>query len=107
MTEGEVPLPLQLYFDEEPIDLSGWQVVFVIERDGENLPINGQTTWANESEGLAQYEWGVGDIAVADGREWSAYECQFWAWTNNPVRRLASAYVWFSAHKPAGTPPSF
>ncbi len=109
-TEGELPLPFNVKFDEATIDFTT-APTFVLagtleDEDGEALTFAGSVTWADDTTGLATVSLATADVArVDDTLRYETRRLQIWT-GNNGGKLVATLLIKYGINAPIGTPPS-
>lgn len=106
-TDGEIPLPFNMKFDETDIDFSvGGFVVeaTLLDDDGTEMTFDGTVTFEDSSTGLVRVDLGAADVAVPANILLLTRRLQIW--TGDGTNRIASVTIKFNCHPAIGTPPS-
>lgn len=106
-TDGEIPLPFNMKFDETDIDFSvGGFVVeaTLLDDDGTEMSFAGTVTFEDSATGLVRVDLGAADVAVPANILLLTRRLQIW--TGDGTNRIASVTIKFNCHPAIGTPPS-
>lgn len=105
-TNGEIPRPVTVYFDDDPIDLTGFTLSVTAERIVNGVWTEytwaGTVVWADASIGQATLDFGVGDI-VHTGGDVTPHRIQLWA--DDGTNKLATVLILFDVYTQVGTIP--
>lgn len=99
---GEKPEPLVYTFtdsDGNPLDLSGYQVVFEVRRRSSSSPSTYAGTLVDGPTGQVSYTW-TGNEWTTAGSYWSEF------WVGNGTNRWASWRFQYTVRTPVGAVPA-
>ena len=107
-TDGEVPLPFNLKFDETDIDFSTGSFTVdatLTDDDGTEMAFAGTVTFEDDTVGLVRVDLGAADVAVPAGVLVLTRRLQVWT-GDGGTNLIASVTVKYNCHPAIGTPPS-
>ena len=106
-TDGEIPLPFTIKFDETDIDFStGFTVdATLVDDDGTEMSFAGTVTFQDDTTGLVRVDLGAADIAVPAARLVITRRLQIWT-GDGGTNKVATVVVKYNCHPAVGTPPA-
>ena len=106
-TDGEIPLPFTVKFDEIDIDFSASFTVeaTLVDDDGTEMAYAGTVTFEDDTIGLVRVDLGAADVAVPVGRLVITRRLQIWT-GDGGTNKVATVVVKYNCHPAVGTPPS-
>ncbi len=106
-TDGEIPLPFTVKFDEIDIDFStGFTVAAtLVDDDGTEMAFAGTVTFQDAATGLVRVDLGAADVAIPATRLIITRRLQIWT-GDGGANKVATVTVKYNCHPAVGTPPA-
>lgn len=106
-TDGEIPLPFRIKFDEVDIDFSaGFSVAAtLVDDDGSEMAFTGTVTFDDSSTGIVRVDLAAADVALSVGKLVITRRLQIWT-GDGGANKVATVVVKYNVHPSIGTPPS-
>ena len=104
-TNGEIPFPLKVQFEPEPVDLTGYTLAVRIENGvGDERTFTGSVTWDDAATGRATVSWGAGDVDLTDPTtDEERFSMQVWA--VGPQNKIATSLIMWTTYRNVGSVP--
>lgn len=107
-TEGEIPLPFTVKYDQSDIDFSsGFTLDATLEdEDGAELTFGGTVDWETSTIGLVKVELAASDCTRQDSTaRKETRRLQIWT-GDGGTNRVATVLIKYGVDAPVGTPPA-